>query len=157
VTHLIVYYGIFVIGYILHAGLQIDAIVRSDGNGACSRMQAISQNGIVLAARFFLSILVLAVLKTHPEYLGAILGFAGISMSNVVIVTSSWVFAGGWGFTVDTFMTFIPVFKNFVPPLNPVKAKVSVSLVEQKGTAPKTITTVETTATIPAADETKKP
>lgn len=144
----VVYYGMFLIGYLLHMGLQIDAVVRASNNGAVSRLAVITRNVFVLLSRLFVSFLLLVVLREHPEYLAPILGFAGITALSISIATSTWIFAGGWGYVVDSIMTFIPILKNYVPPLNGIPAKVSVSTVEQSGIAPKTTTTVETTVNI---------
>jgi hypothetical protein len=140
-------YLMFFIGYLLHMGLQIDAVVRAKNNAAVSRITVIEQNAFVLPSRLFASFLLLVVLRNHPEYLGPVLGFAGITVSSIAIATSSWLFAGGWGYIVDSIMTFIPVLKNFVPPLNDVK--ISVATTTQSGTMPKTVITTETTTQAP--------
>jgi len=118
VSTLLIYYGMFLVGYVLHMMLQVDAVVRARNNAAASRFLVLKQNVFVLLSRLFISFITLVVLRAHPEYLGSILGFAGITTSSVDIATSTWIFSGAWGYMVDSVMTFIPILKNYVPQLN---------------------------------------
>ena len=91
---LLIYYGMFLVGYVLHMMLQVDAVVRARNNAAASRFLVLKQNVFVLLSRLFISFITLVVLRAHPEYLGSILGFAGITTSSVDIATSTWIFLG---------------------------------------------------------------
>lgn len=111
-------YTLFVVGYLLHMMLQIDAIVRAKNNAAFSRWTTINQNLFPLLARFFISLLVLVFLRSNPQYLAALLSLIGIPATNVVISTQSALFAGAYGYCADSILAFIPWLKNQVPQLN---------------------------------------
>lgn len=118
---LIAFYGVFFVGYFLHMMLQVDAQVRAKNNAAASRLTVLKQNVFVLASRFFVSLIILQILKTHPEYLGPFLNLVGAGAIPVAAVTgilSSWIFSGLFGYTIDSLLTFVPLLKNSIPPLN---------------------------------------
>jgi hypothetical protein len=142
-----IYYGMFFTGYALHVGLQIDAAVRSSKTANVTRKQVIGENLAVLGSRLFVSFILLTVLRLYPGLLSPILGFAGITVTGISITTSSWIFSGMWGYTVDSIATFIPILKNYVPPLNDVLVKVEKSTTVQEGQPTKETTTV--TAEVP--------
>jgi hypothetical protein len=109
----------FLLGYFLHLFLMIDKAVRDTGNPASSRWILIKQNAGVLAVRFFFSILIYAVVRTHPQLLATLAGYIGINPS------SSWLgqltlitnipLSGVFGYEVDSLLAYIPFLKNEVP------------------------------------------
>ncbi len=106
----------FVVGYMLHALAQVDAIARSQNNAATSRIAIIGENWIRLACRFFISLLAFLFVWYHPE----LITYLGVSpsstISTILALPMSAPVAGAFGFAVDSLLAFIPGLKNFVPP-----------------------------------------
>lgn len=117
---LILIYVMFLLGYLLHMMLQVDAIVRAKNNAAYSRLVVLKQNAVVLLSRLFLSFLFFAFLRSYPQFLSTVLGWVGIpSIGNsITAVFASWFGAGMFGYMVDSILAFVPYLKNQVPQLN---------------------------------------
>ena len=113
---------LFVIGYLLHAGLQIDAIVRAKGAPPKGRLKIIEQNWIRLASRLFVSLMIFLYVWRNPSAIPALLGYFGISLGDTAIailtLPMSPPIAGMFGFFADSALAFIPWLKNAVPPID---------------------------------------
>lgn len=146
---------IFLIGYLLHVGLQVDAIVRSETNEITSRWFVVQQNALRLAARFFVSLMGFLYIWNYPSTVPVVLGYMGVSLSGNAIAIMTMPInppvAGFMGFAVDTFLAYVPWLKNQLPPIEYTKVETTVkttiketkSVQETAGPAPVDASTTE--------------
>lgn len=113
---------LFVVGYILHAGLQVDAAARAKNNPSNSRIEIISHNVIPLLARFFISMMAFLGVWKNPALIGTAVSYIpGLTLSAGVMAFLTlpivpWV-AGMFGFFADSALAYIPGLKNAIPPI----------------------------------------
>lgn len=116
---------LFVIGYMLHVGLQVDAIARAKNNPLNLRRQILKQNGIRLAARFFASLLIFFGVWKNPSLIPTIFSYAGINLNAtataILTLPMSGPLAGMMGLGVDSILAYIPGLKNIVPAIEYVQ------------------------------------
>ena len=117
----------FFIGFLLHVGLQVDAIARSKNNPANTHWAVVKQNSITLAARFFVSFLIFLYVWGNPSTLPTIIGYFGITLSpNAIAIMTlpmSPEVAGMEGFFVDSLLAFVPFLKNALPQIQGLQGK----------------------------------
>jgi hypothetical protein len=110
-------FGAFVAGYFIHLYLKIDEAVRDKSNPANSRWGLIKQNAAVLLARFFFSAVAYGFVRSHPELLSTLAGYANIPVAilgQLTLVTNIPL-SGVFGYEVDSLLGYIPGLKNQVP------------------------------------------
>lgn len=114
-------FALFVLGYVLHAGLQVDAVARAKNNPTKTRLAVIELNWIRLASRFFVSLMIFLWVWKNPSLVPSMLGYLGLSLSSnaiaILTLPISPPVAGGFGFAVDSALAYIPVLKNSLPPI----------------------------------------
>lgn len=112
---------LFVIGYLLHAAIQIDALARSDMNQFKERWVIAEQNMFRLASRFFVSLMSFLFLWHYPAMVPKIVTMLGFNLSEnaiaVMTIPMNPPVAGMMGFAVDTLLTYVPWLKNQLPPI----------------------------------------
>src|SRR5208282_3958091 len=111
----------FLIGYLVHAGLQIDAIARAKNNPINLRRKVIEQNWIRLSARFFVSLMIFLYVWHNPSMVPSVIGFFGIQLSTnaiaILTLPMSPPVSGVMGFAADSLLAYIPLLKNALPPI----------------------------------------
>jgi len=111
--------ALFVVGYLLHAGLQVDAIARAKNNPLNSRMHVIAQNWIRMAARLFVSLMLFLWAWHNPSLVPTLLGYFGISLGAgavaILTIPMSPPVSGIFGFASDSLLAYIPILKNALP------------------------------------------
>jgi hypothetical protein len=112
---------LFVLGYLLHVGLQIGAVARAKNNPTNSRLQILEQNMFRFAARFFVSLMAFLFLWHNPSAVPSLLGVFGISVGTtataILTLPISQPIAGMFGFFADSLLAYIPFLKNALPPV----------------------------------------
>ncbi len=114
--------AIFVVGYLIHALMQVDAIARSNTNPVESRSMIIRENSIRLLARFFVSLMAFLYVWHNPATIPTVLGYIpGVSLSDNVVslmtLPMSPPVSGILGFFFDSLLAYVPVLKNALPPI----------------------------------------
>lgn len=113
--------AMFLIGHLMHAGLQVDAIARSKTNPVTSRWFIVQQNSFRLAARFFVSLMAFLFLWNTPDAVPTILGYLGVTVSEnvtaIMTLPMNPPIAGIMGFSVDTLLAYVPWLSNQLPPI----------------------------------------
>jgi hypothetical protein len=121
---------VFLIGYLLHVGLQVDAVARSETNKISSRWFIVQQNIFRLAARFFVSLMIFIYVWKSPATVPTVLGYLGVTLSENMIAVMTLPMnpqvAGMMGFAIDTFLAYIPWLKNQLPPIEYTKTETTV-------------------------------
>lgn len=115
----------FVIGYIVHALAQVDAIARAKNNLANSRLNIIKENWIPLVVRLFVSFIAFGMFwHNQAAMVGRVQGYFHLADDSVILALMNLpvvpVTAGGWGFAVDALLGFVPYVKTIVPPIEAV-------------------------------------
>ena len=106
----------FVIGYLLHVWVQIQAQAASKSNSAKTEWQILKTNGSRLAIRFFASLCLFMWLWRDPSTFSDIAKVLGLqpgptATAIMTVPMSPW-FAGGFGLAADVLLTFIPGLKK---------------------------------------------
>lgn len=113
---------LFLIGYLLHVGLQVDAIARAKGNLPNARRKIFEQSWIRMAFRLFVSLMIFIYVWHEPAAIPKLLGYFGISpnetVTAILTVPMSPPVAGLFGCFWDTVLAFIPGLKNAVPTID---------------------------------------
>ncbi len=142
----------FVIGYILHVGLQADSIVRSKENIVTSRWFVVQQNAWRLAARFFYALCIFIFFWRNPSMIPAALAYLGYTpgptIMAILTLPMSPPISGMLGFNIDSLLAFIPKLKNVLPAIEMVKRETTVLVKETRTSEIK----VETTPPPPSND-----
>jgi len=119
----------FIVGYVLHALAQIDAIARAKNDPENSRVNLIVNNWIPLVVRCFISLTFFEILAhNQASAVSAIQSRFNLAANSLILALVNLPIvpsiAGGWGFVMDTILSFIPTkwTKTFVvpPPPEPV-------------------------------------
>jgi hypothetical protein len=111
------------IGQLIHLAVQIDTIARAKNNSAISRLEILKDRAIPIIARLFACTMIFGVffggglpklleaMNMQPPVWAAIIsillsgtGFVGICISGLI------------GLALDSLITFIPMFKSYLPP-----------------------------------------
>jgi hypothetical protein len=115
----------FIVGFLIHAGLQVNAIAKAKNNPLNTEWAVIKQNWITLAARFFVSLLLFIYVWNNPSTLPTVIWYFGVTLSanTIAILTlpMSPEVAGIMGFSVDSLLAYIPYLKNALPPIQGVQ------------------------------------
>ena len=122
---------LFAIGYLIHAGLQVDAVARARNNPLNSRFDIIGQNWIRLVARFFISLMLFLGLWHNPGMIPSALGYVGMYASPglvafITLPIVPWT-SGIFGFCADTVLTYLPVLKNALPAVEATQASMALA------------------------------
>lgn len=149
-------FTMFNVGHLLHVGLQVDAITRSETNTIDSRWFVVHQNAFRLAARYFVSLMIFLFAWNHPGALPALLGYMGVSVSEnfkgILTLPISAPLAGMIGFSIDSLLTYVPWLKNQLPPIEFKK----VETVSKKTTVEETRSVQQVLAPEGSADQPAK-
>ena len=109
----------FVIGWMIHAALQIDAVARAKNNPTNSRVGVVAQNWIRLLGRFFVALMIFSWFWHNPSAVPGLLQALGITLGTtaaaVLTLPISQPVAGMFGFFGDSALAYIPVLKNALP------------------------------------------
>ena len=105
----------YLIGTLLHAGLQIAAIANAHKQPWVETFRAVLLN---LAARVFVATMVLMLLGQYPAALSNLIKLIGWEPSNTSLYMSAPM-AGIFGYAFDNVLAFIPFLKSQVPSLDP--------------------------------------
>jgi 4-hydroxybenzoate polyprenyltransferase len=110
----------FFVGYTVHVLVQIDDLVRDKTNGATSRVRVFKMNSIRIIGRLWWNFIIFGIIWRYPSLIPTGIGLLGVNVSpNVAAVLTLpmnvW-FAGGWGYGLDSLLSYIPKLRNVVPP-----------------------------------------
>lgn len=109
----------FMIGWMIHAALQIDAVARAKNNPTNSRVGVVAQNWIRLLARFFVALMIFSWFWHNPSAVPGLLQALGITLGTtaaaVLTLPISQPVAGMFGFFGDSALAYIPILKNALP------------------------------------------